>query len=100
MNADVSAPIEQLRNVLEELESLAKAASGAVDEGQSETVERLYTALSAARSRIKDAEHALERNVAQGAKAADDFVHENTWISIGIAAAVAFLLGALTAKRE
>jgi len=104
MDGDADRPIEQLRKLLAEIESLAgtlsKAAAEASGEGQPVALERLRATMNAACSRIKDAEQELERHVGQGAKAADDFVHDNTWISIGIAAAVAFLLGALSARRE
>jgi ElaB/YqjD/DUF883 family membrane-anchored ribosome-binding protein len=33
------------------------------------------------------------------AKATDDYVHENPWKSIGIAAGVGFLLGMLVSRR-
>jgi len=104
VNSEAAQPMERLRKVLAEIEglagTLAQAAERAAGEGQSEAVESLRGTLAAARARIKEAEQTLQRNAAHGAKAADDFVHDNTWISIGIAAAVAFLLGALTAKRD
>ena len=82
MNVDNSEPIRQLHKVLAEL------------------VEQLKGALTAARTRLKEAEQSLQRDAAQGAKSADEYVHDHTWMSIGIAAAVAFLLGALTARRD
>ena len=100
MSFDNSDAISQLHNVLSELESLARSMAGEAGDGGADLIEQLQGALAAARSRISDAEGSLRRKVEQGARAADGFVHEHTWMSIGIAAAVAFLLGTLTARRE
>ncbi len=100
MNADASEPLKQLHKVLAELEGLAKAAANTAGEGGTDLLGRLKGTLDSARTRIRDAEQALQREATHGAKAADQYVHDHTWMSIGIAAAVAFLLGALTARRE
>ena len=97
---DTADSVKQLHKVLTELEALAKAAAGAAGEGGSDLISRLKGTLAAARDRIKEAEQKLEHGAAHGAKAADQYVHDHTWMSIGIAAAVAFLLGALTSRRD
>jgi ElaB/YqjD/DUF883 family membrane-anchored ribosome-binding protein len=97
---DTGETVKQLHKVLAELEGLAKAAAEATGEGGSDLIGRLKGTLSSARERIKEAEQKLEHNAAHGAKAADQYVHDHTWMSIGIAAAVAFLLGAMTSRRD
>jgi ElaB/YqjD/DUF883 family membrane-anchored ribosome-binding protein len=97
---DTGEAVKQLHKVLAELEGLAKAAAGVAGEGGSDLIGHLKGTLTAARERIKEAEQKLERDAAHGAKAADQYVHDHTWMSIGIAAAVAFLLGALTTRRD
>jgi ElaB/YqjD/DUF883 family membrane-anchored ribosome-binding protein len=37
---------------------------------------------------------------ADTAKAADRYVRDHAWVSIGVAAAIAFLLGALSTRRD
>ena len=100
MNQDAGEPLKQLHKVLAELENLARSAADTTGEGGSDIIERLKGTLSAAQSRIRDAEQALRRQATHGAKAADQYVHDHTWMSICIAAAVAFLLGALTTRRD
>jgi ElaB/YqjD/DUF883 family membrane-anchored ribosome-binding protein len=100
MNSEDIDPIRQLHKVLSELESLARSTAEKAGDGGADLIEQLKGTLAAARSRIKDAEQSLQREATQGAKTADQYVHEHTWMSIGIAAAVAFLLGALTARRD
>jgi ElaB/YqjD/DUF883 family membrane-anchored ribosome-binding protein len=98
--SDANPALEQLHKVLAELEKLAASVSESAGGASADRLERLQDALGAARERIRDTEQSIRRSVSESAKAADGFVHENTWLSIAIAAAVAFLLGALTAKRE
>jgi ElaB/YqjD/DUF883 family membrane-anchored ribosome-binding protein len=100
MNSAGNDPIKQLHQVLSELESLARSTAEKAGDGGADLIEQLKGTLATARSRIKEAEQSLQREVTQGARTADQYVHEHTWMSIGIAAAVAFLLGALTARRE
>ena len=100
MNVENSEPIRQLHKVLSELESLARSTAEKAGDGGADLIEQLKGTLATARSRLKEAEQSLQREAAQGAKSADEYVHDHTWMSIGIAAAVAFLLGALTARRD
>ena len=100
MNVENSDPVRKLHAVLAELENLARSTAEKAGEGGADLVEQLKDALATARSRLKEAERTLQREAAQGAKSADQYVHDHTWMSIGIAAAVAFLLGALTTRRD
>jgi ElaB/YqjD/DUF883 family membrane-anchored ribosome-binding protein len=100
MSADKSEPLQQLHKILAELESLARSAAGAAGEGGSGIAEQLHGVLSKARSRIQETEQALEREATRGARAADDYVRDHAWMSIGIAAAVAFFLGAMSTRRD
>ena len=100
MNLDTSDPIKQLHQVLSELESLARSTAEKAGDGGADLIEQLKGTLAAARARLKDAEQSLQREAARGAEGANQYVHEHTWMSIGVAAAVAFLLGALTARRD
>ena len=100
MASEDSDPIAQLHKVLAELEGFARATAEKAGDGGADLVGQLKDALTSARTRIKEAEESLQREAVHSARAADSFVHEHTWMSIGIAAAVAFLLGALTTLRE
>jgi len=100
MNAHVDESLKQLHELVAELEARARAAADAAGEGGAEVAGKLRAALAAARARMAEVEHSLARDAGRGAKAADEFVRENAWMSIGIAAAVAFVLGALFARRD
>lgn len=100
VNSHMDDSLKHFHRLVGELEEMAKSAAGAAGEGGSELARQLRDSLAAARARLRDAEQSLEREVGRGAQAADGFVRENVWASIGIAAAVAFVLGALFARRD
>ncbi|XLM20062.1 DUF883 domain-containing protein, partial [Chromobacterium piscinae] len=73
-----------------------------VDDGSAHAKElrkRLAEKLGTAKIKLRDAEVAVVGKAKEAAKVTDDYVHENPWKSIGIAAGVAFLLGMLVSRR-
>lgn len=61
--------------------------------------ERIAERLRDAKLRLADAEAALVDKTKAAARATDDYVHDNPWKSVGIAAGVGFLLGLLVNRR-
>ena len=51
------------------------------------------------REALADAEAALVDKTKAAARATDDFVHENPWKAVGIAAGVGLLLGVIIGRR-
>jgi ElaB/YqjD/DUF883 family membrane-anchored ribosome-binding protein len=100
MNANTDQLLNHLNRVVQDLEELAAAATGATAEGSATVTERIREALAGARTRIKELEEGLQQEAARAVKAADSYVREHTWTAIAVAAALAFLLGALTARRD
>ena len=100
MSTSAEQLLGQLHRVLEDLEEFAGTARDAGTEGASAVTDHLKEALGKARERIKGLETGLQRSAVAGAKAADGYVREHPWQSIGVAAVVAFLIGALTARRN
>jgi ElaB/YqjD/DUF883 family membrane-anchored ribosome-binding protein len=90
---------DDLRMIVNDGEDLLKAAANTSGEG--------FTAGFTA-ARAKFAEHVMSvkakladvsRPAIEGAGRADDYVQENPWTAIGVAAAVGMLIGFLAAKR-
>jgi ElaB/YqjD/DUF883 family membrane-anchored ribosome-binding protein len=90
----------QLAKLVEDLEGLAATTSQAGAEGAAAVSDRLKDALADAHARIRHVEQGLKRGAADTAKAADSYVRDHTWVSVGVAAAIAFLLGALSTRRD
>ncbi|MGA2550087.1 MAG: DUF883 family protein [Burkholderiaceae bacterium] len=91
--------IGDLKVVLADAEELLKAAATATGERAADLREKAAVALKRASERIADMQDlVLERSKA-AARVTDDFVHDNPWRAVGIAAGLGFLLGLLVNRR-
>lgn len=100
MTANSEQLLGQLHSLVAELEGLAKHTAAAAESGGADLADHFKGALAGARERIQDLEHSLERDLKKHTRTVDRYVHDNAWVSVGVAAAVAFLLGALTRRRD
>jgi ElaB/YqjD/DUF883 family membrane-anchored ribosome-binding protein len=91
--------LADMRVVVGDLESMLKATAGSADAEVRALSERLRERLGAAKARLIDAEHAVLEKGRQIAHSTDDYVHENPWKAIGIAAGVGLLLGIVIGRR-
>ena len=87
--------VSDAKVVLEDVEALLDEAASASGERAHALRARASEALDRAKQRLSDAQAAVANNT----RATDDFVHENPWGSIGIAAGVGFLVGLLVSRR-
>ena len=60
---------------------------------------RLQDHLISARQNLADAQAAALERTKEVARATDDYVHDNPWRSIGIAAGIGFIVGLLIGRR-
>lgn len=88
-----------MRVVINDLESMLKATAGSADAEVRALGERLRDRLAVAKARLVDAERAVLERGREIARTTDDYVHENPWTSIGIAAGVGLLLGIVIGRR-
>lgn len=91
--------ISDFKVVIADAEALLKASAN----GGGEKVEELRTkaveSINAMKSRLSDAETRVIEKTKEAAKATDEYVHENPWSSIGVAAGVGLVVGFLLGKR-
>jgi ElaB/YqjD/DUF883 family membrane-anchored ribosome-binding protein len=91
--------LDDIRTLIADAEALATAAGEAVGERADDLRHSTADSLGKARTRLE----ALEEQVAARAKAAadgaTDYVRENPWTAIGIAAAVGVVVGVLIGRR-
>jgi ElaB/YqjD/DUF883 family membrane-anchored ribosome-binding protein len=103
MDETTSVTKEQLltdmRVVVTDLESMLKATANSADAEVRALSDRLRERLAVAKVRLLDAERAVVEKGREIARTTDDYVHENPWTSIGIAAGVGFLLGLVVGRR-
>lgn len=100
MTANTEQLLGQLHKLVAEIEALAKSTASVAAEGGAEAAEHFKGALEGARERIEDVERSLERDLRRQGKVIDRYVRDNAWGAVAIAAAVAFLLGALSRRRD
>ena len=91
--------VSDLKVVISDTEELLRATAGAAGEKVSDLRERLAVRLRDAKERIVDLEVALVDKTKAAARATDDFVHEEPWKAVGVAAAVGLALGVLIGRR-
>jgi len=90
--------MQDLRVVVADAEELLRATAGQAGEKVSSARERIQESLVAAKVRLVAAEEALVEKTKQAAKATDEYVHENPWKSVGIAAGVGLVIGMLISR--
>lgn len=88
-----------LRAVIADAEELLRQGAASASETTAELRERIQArVLKAKDSLARLQESAIERARAAGHQA-DDFVHENPWKSIGVAAGIGLVVGLLIGRR-
>lgn len=91
--------MDDLKVVIADAEELLKATASQTGERISAARAKAEESLRVARVRLADAQAALVERTKIAAKATDDYVHENPWKAVGIAAVAGLLLGALISRR-
>ena len=80
--------VSDLKVVISDTEELLRATAGAAGEKVTELRERLGVRLRDTKERVLDMEAALIDKTKAAARATDDFVHEEPWKAVGVAAAL------------
>ncbi|MBK7463729.1 MAG: DUF883 domain-containing protein [Betaproteobacteria bacterium] len=91
--------VSDLRVVISDTEELLRATAGAAGEKVGDLRERLGVRLRDAKERLIDLEVAVIDKTKAAARATDDFVHEEPWKAVGVAAALGLALGVLIGRR-
>ena len=88
-----------LQTVVEDAEALLHATAAQTGERVDGIRARAQESLKRAKSRLLEAEGEALEQVRQAAATADEYVHENPWQAVGVAAGVGILLGLLISRR-
>ena len=98
-NANKQKLFSDMKVVVADAEEILRATAGVAGEKMGDLRERIGERLRDAKLRLADAEAALVDRTKAAARATDDFVHENPWRAVGVAAAVGLLLGVIIGRR-
>ncbi len=91
--------ISDFKVVVADAEELLKATAGQAGDKAVELREKLQNHLTNAKHNLAEAQDkAVEKAKAVG-RATDDYVHDNPWRSVGVAAGVGLIIGLLIGRR-
>ena len=91
--------IDDLKVVAKDVEELLKATAGQTGDKIAAARARAEESLRTTRENLEDASDEMMARARDATRAADDYVNENPWQSVGIAAGVGFLIGYLIGRR-
>ena len=91
--------VSDMKVVVSDAEEILRATSGVAGDKIGELRERIADRLRDAKIRIADAEEMLVDRTKAAARATDDYVNDNPWRAVGIAAGVGLLLGIIIGRR-
>ena len=103
MNSNIQrnkeALIDDIQNVLADTEALLRDAGDQTGAKADAIRARISAKLAEAKAKLSETEQLVAQKAKVAAKATDQYVHDNPWQSIGIAAGVGFLVGLLVSRR-
>ncbi|MEF8699520.1 MAG: DUF883 family protein [Candidatus Accumulibacter sp. UW26] len=91
--------VSDMKVVVADAEEILRATAGVAGDKMGDLRERFGERLRDARLRLADAEAALVDRTKAAARATDDYVHENPWRAVGVAAGIGLLLGVIIGRR-
>ena len=91
--------VSDMKVVVSDAEEILRATAGVAGEKVGELRERIIDRLRDAKVRIADAEEMLVDRTKAAARATDDYVNDNPWRAVGIAAGIGLLVGIIISRR-
>ncbi|MBM3390481.1 MAG: DUF883 domain-containing protein [Betaproteobacteria bacterium] len=91
--------VADFKVVVADAEEILRATAGQAGEKMGELRAKLQDHLTSARHSLAEAQAAVVERTKEVARATDDYVHDNPWRSIGIAAGIGFIIGLLIGRR-
>lgn len=91
--------IADFKVVISDAEALLKATANQGGEAMAAVRAKAEESLAIAKTRMADAQHALMEKTRAAARATDNYVHENPWRAVGVAAGVGLVVGLLIGRR-
>ena len=91
--------VADLKVVVADTEELLRATAGQAGEKVAEMRGRIQDHLANAKASLAEAQAAVIDRAKQVGHATDDYVHDNPWRSVGVAAGIGFIVGLLIGRR-
>ena len=91
--------IADFKVVVADAEALLKATANQGGDALIALRARAEESIAVAKEKMADAQEALVEKSKAAARATDDYVHENPWKAVGVAAGVGLVIGLLIGRR-
>jgi ElaB/YqjD/DUF883 family membrane-anchored ribosome-binding protein len=91
--------IADLKLVLADADELLRVTAGQAGDKVGELRGKIEGHLAHARTTLAEAQAAAVDKAKQVGRATDDYVHDNPWRSVGVAAGIGFIVGLLIGRR-
>ena len=85
--------VEDFKVLKDDVQELLKATASVVGEKAIEARSRVQDSLKVAQEKLAVTHESIKAKGKEAVAATDEYVHENPWTSVGIAAGVGFVLG-------
>jgi len=91
--------MSDLRMVIADAEEVLRMTADEVGEGAADLRNRIQDRMNQAKADLVHVQEAVIAKAKAAGHAADDFVHDNPWKSVGIAAGIGLVIGLLVSRR-
>jgi ElaB/YqjD/DUF883 family membrane-anchored ribosome-binding protein len=91
--------VDEFTTVLSEAEDMLKKASTETGEKARDLRSQVESKLLHAKLQLQEMQGAAVDNAKAAARATDDYVRDNPWQAVGVAAAIGFLVGLVVSRR-
>lgn len=91
--------VQDLKTVMSDAEELLRATANQAGEKVAAARERIQDSMHRAKVKLAEAEAVMIEKSKQAARATDEYVHENPWKAVGIAAGIGLVVGLLIGRR-
>ena len=91
--------VAEFKTVIADAEALIKATANQGGEKVDQLRSQAEASLASAKDKIEDLHEDLIEKGREAVKATDDYVQENPWKSVGIAAGIGLVIGLLVSRR-
>jgi ElaB/YqjD/DUF883 family membrane-anchored ribosome-binding protein len=91
--------VQDFKTVYSDVEELLRATASQTGEKIGVIRERLQEHMHKAKDRLADTKEVVVDKTKQAARVTDEYVHDNPWHAVGIAAGVGLVIGLLIGRR-
>ena len=91
--------VQDFKTVYSDVEELLRATASQTGEKIGILRERLQEHMHKAKDRLADTREVVVDKTKQAARVTDEYVHDNPWHAVGIAAGIGLVIGMLISRR-